>query len=133
MIEDALNHIKKTRTEINRASKRIGAGEKLTKIAERIEQINMDSESLEEKIEDSKAQFSSYAQKLTDIKKDIREALIKGNRQDLEREISQISRQIEHATNEQNAAEKDHSNLFRSLALSRDLIAPVIEKKGVRN
>lgn len=128
VIEDALNHIKKTKAEINKASKSIGAGEKLTTIAERIEQIQEESDSLEEKIKDSKGQFASYTQKLSDIKKEIRDALIKGNRQDLEREISQIDQQREHITNEQNDAAKDHSYLFRTLALSRDLIAPMLEK-----
>ena len=128
VIEDALKHVGKAISEINKAAKAVVANNKLTSILARLEQIEKESEDLEEKIEDSKAQVAAFEEQLGDIQKEIDMALVKGDREKLKVEIEQTKRQLKNIENEQTDAGKEHSNLFRSLLLSRDLLAPVLEK-----
>ena len=128
VIEDALKHIKKAASDVNRSAKGIGADEKLTQIMTRLEHIDRDSGELDNKIEDAKAQFSAFDEKLTDIQKKIDTALIKGDREKLKRDIEQAEGQLKKIDNQRKAAAKEHTELFRSVSLARDLLAPVLEK-----
>ena len=128
VIEDALKHVGKTISEINKEAKAVVENNKLTSILARLEQIEKESEDLEEKIKDSKAQVAAFEEQLGDIQKEIDMALVKGDRGKLKVEIEQTKRQLKNIENEQTDAGKEHSNLFRSLLLSRDLLAPVLEK-----
>ena len=128
MIEDALKHVQKTTSEANKAAKKIGTNEKLTEIAAKLEQIDKDSTELSEKIEDSKSQFALFDQKLSDIQKEIEAILIEGDQEQLKRDIDRTKQQLEWLDKQQADADKKHSNLFRSLPLSRDLLGPVLEK-----
>ena len=128
VIEDALKHVQKTTSEANKAAKKIGTNEKLTEIAAELEQIDQDSAELSEKIEDSKSQFDSFDQKLSDIQKEIEAVLIEGNQEQLKRDIEQTRQQLKMLGKQQTDAGKDHSNIFRNLLLSRDLLGSVLEK-----
>ena len=128
VIEDALKHVQKITSDANKAAKKIGANEQLTKIAAQLEQIDTDSAELLEKIEDSKSQFALFDQKLSDIQKEIETILIEGDQEQLKRDIEQTRKQLKWLDKQQTNASKDHSNLFRNLLLSRDLLGSVLEK-----
>ncbi len=128
VIKDALKHVRKTGSEINKAAKAIGTDETLTQITARLEQIEIESEALEEKIEDSKLQFASFDQKLSEIQKEIEAALIRGDQEKLKRDIGQVKQQLEKIDKLQTRAAKEHSDLFKSPLLLRDLLAPVLRK-----
>ena len=128
VIEDALKHVQKTTSEANRAAKKIGTNEKLTEIAAKLEQIDKDSTELSDKIEDSESQFALFDQKLSDIQKEIEAILIEGDQEQLKRDIDRTKQQLEWLDKQQTDAGKEHSNLFRSLSFSRDLLGPVLEK-----
>ena len=127
VIDDALDHVRKTGSEINKAAKAIGTDETLTQITARLEQIETESEELEEKIEDSKLQFASFDQKLSDIQKEIEAALIRGDREKLKSDIGQVKQQLEKIDKLQTRAVKEHSGLFKSPLLLHDLLAPVLK------
>ena len=128
VIEDALKHVQKITSDANKAAKKIGANEQLTKIAAQLEQIDTDSAELLKKIEDSKSQFALFDQKLSDIQKEIETILIEGDQEQLKRDIEQTRKQLKWLDKQQTNASKDHSNLFRNLLLSRDLLGSVLEK-----
>lgn len=128
VIEDALKHVKKASSEVNKAAKGIGTDKKLTSIASRLEQIDNDWGGIEDKIEDAKYQFSAFDEKINDIQKQIDAALVKGDREKLKRDIEQTEAQLKKIDNQRAAAAKEHAELFRSLSLARDLLAPVLEK-----
>ena len=128
VIEDAINHVGKTTSAINKTVKAIVTDDKHSSILARLEQVEKESEGLEEKIKDSKAQVATFEEKIADLQKEIDMALVRGNQQELKTEIEQIKRQLKHIENEQTDAGKEHSNLFRSLLLSRDLLAPILKK-----
>lgn len=128
VIEDALKHVQKTTSEANKAAKKIGSNEKLTEIAAKLEKIDKDAVELLKKIEDSKLQFALFDQKLSDIQKKIEAILIEGDREQLKRDIEQTKKQLKLLDKQQTDVGKEHSNLFRGLLLSRDLLGPVLEK-----
>ena len=128
VIENALNHLKKTAAEVNKAAKGIGSDEKLTQIATRLEQIDKDIADREKKKEEARAQFAAFDEKLSEVQKAIYAALVKGNREKLEHDIKETKQQLKRINDQQTDAIKEHSGLFRSLSLSRDLLAPVLEK-----
>lgn len=128
VIEDALKHVTRAASEVNKAAKRIGSDDKLTQIATHLEQIDTGSADLEEKIEDAKSQFAAFDEKLADIQKEIDAALVKGDREKLKREIELAEQLLKQFDNQRAAAAKEHSGLFKSLYLARDLLAPVLEK-----
>ena len=128
VIEDAINHVGKTTSAINKTAKAIVTDDKHSSILARLEQVEKESEGLEEKIKDSKAQVATFEEKIADLQKEIDMALVRGNQQELKTEIEQIKRQLKHIEHEQTDAGKEHSNLFRSLLLSRDLLAPILKK-----
>ena len=127
-IANALSHVKKTAAEVNKAAKGIGADEKLTQIATRLEQIDKDIADRDEKREVARSQFAAFDEKLSEVQKAIYAALVKGNREKLEHDIKETKRQLKRINDQQAEAIKEHSSLFRSLSLSRDLLAPVLEK-----
>jgi DNA sulfur modification protein DndD len=128
VIEEALRHVKKTASDVNRAAKGLGADSKLAEIATKVDQIDRESTDFEAKIADAKEQFAAFDEKLADIQKKIDAALVKGDREKLKRDIEQAERQLKQIDNQKAAAGKDHCELFRSLSLGRDLLAPVLEK-----
>lgn len=128
VIEDVLSHVKKTASKVNKAAKGIDSGGKLTQIATQLEQIDEETAEQEEKIEDANAQFSTFDEKLAEIQKQLDAALVKGDREKLKREIAHAERQLKQIDNQRAAAAKEHADLFRSLSISRDLLAPVLIK-----
>ncbi|MDE0315857.1 MAG: AAA family ATPase [Candidatus Poribacteria bacterium] len=128
VIEDALKHVQKTTSEANKAARKIGTDEELVEIASKLEQIDKDSEELSEKIKDSKSQFALFDQKLSEIQKEIETVLIEGDREQLKRDIERTRQQLELLDKQQIDASKEHSNLFRNLFFSRDLLGAVLEK-----
>ena len=127
VIEGALNHVAKTASEVNRAARDIGSGDELEQIVASLERIERESDDLESKIEDSRSQFSAFDQKRSEIRKEIDAALDKENREELRRDIAQTERQLKYIRDQLTGASKEHSNLFKSLFLSRDLLAPILE------
>ena len=128
VIENALGHVKKAASEINKEAKNVGANEELIEIATRLEQIDEDLADLEKKRNDAKSQFSAFDAKLVEIQNQINTALIKGDRELLKREIEQTESHIKQIKRQQETAGKEHSDLFRGMSLSRDLLVPVLEK-----
>ena len=112
---------------MNREARDIGSDEKLEQIVARLEKVERESDELAFKIEDSKSQFAAFDQKLSEIRKEIEAALVKGNREELKREIVQAERRLKNVRAQLADASTEHSQLFRSLCLSRDLLAPILE------
>ena len=127
IIDDALKHIKKASTDINRATKSLGSDDELTRVATDLEDNDTGIGKLEEKIGDAKQQFSAYDEKLAELQKSIDVALIKGDREKLKRDIEQTQKQLKQLDNQREAAAREHANIFRGLPLARDLLAPVLE------
>ena len=128
VIEKALNHVGKTASEINKAAKQIGSDKELTAIVTELEQLDAEISNLEKKKDDANSQFNELNQECIDIDKKIKTALIKGNREELTRDIEETKSKLKEIDSQRKEASQSHSQLFGSLVLSRDLLAPVLEK-----
>ena len=128
VIEKAIGHVKKTASELNKNAKQIGGDAELTEVTTKIEQIDREISELEEKKKDTITQFHNLDRSCSEFDKDIEAALIMGDREELNRDLKQIEGQRKQIQNRQAEASKMHSQLLESLSLSRDLLAPVLEK-----
>ena len=128
VIEGALKHVDNTVSAVNRAAKDIGTNKRISQIVTELEQGNEDILNFEKDREDAKSQFAAFDESLSAIQDKIYTTLAKGNREELKRDIEEAQKQRKQINDQQADASKEHSHLFRSLYLSRDLLAPVLEK-----
>ena len=128
MIESALDHLKKTISELNRGSKNISSDKELAKIVTELEEIDKKVELLENERDDAKLQFDAVNQSLAEIDKNIEAALIKGDQEELNRKLKKAKTELKKARNQEEKLVTEHSQLFRKPPLFRDLLAPVLEQ-----
>ena len=128
VIEAALKHLEHTDSELNKDVKKIGSDAELEEIATKLSKVDRKIKDSTEKQDDAKSQLEVLDQRLSDIDKDIEAALIKGDREELDREFKQTQIQLKQIDNDRIEASKAHSKLFTSFSLACDLIAPVLEK-----
>ena len=127
VIEGALGRIKRTASEVNKQVKDTVPHDELANVAGELTELGDEQDRIEQRISDSDQQFVSFDERYAAIEKQIEDLLTKGNRDDLSREIGQTRRRIEQLDAELTDASRQHSSLFRSLELSRELMAPVVE------
>lgn len=128
VLDNALRHVRNASSEFNKAAGDLGTDETLTEIANRLGYIKTKSLELQEKIDDSKLQFSSFDEKYTEIQKKIEAILVEGNREQIKRDIINTKQQLEKYEVQESKIMREHSNLFRSVTLSRDLLAQVFKE-----
>ena len=128
VIEDAIGHVKQAASDVNKEAKNVGTDEELNRIATRLDQIDKEWEDLKKRRDDAKAQSSAFDEDYAETEKKINEALIKGDQEILKRDIEQTEAQIKQIKEQIKITGKKHADLFRSLSLSRDLLAPIIKK-----
>ena len=127
VIEGALKHVAKTASKVNSAARDIGADDRLEEIVVHLENVERESDELAFQIEDAKTQFAAFDQKLSEIRTEIEAALVKGNREELKRDIVQAERQLKNVRAQLAEADIEHSRLFRSPSLSKDLLSLILE------
>ena len=126
IIEESLNHIRKVDTDANKQAGQTGLGSELQTVADRLEQITAQSTQLESEISDAKGQINAFSEKIVDVQKNIDEALVKGDKEELQQELQKAKNQLDHTDTEIDEAASEHAQLLRSLALSRDLLTPLL-------
>lgn len=128
VIESALEHLKKTLAGLNRDSKNIGSDTEITAIVTELEEIDQKIERLENERDDAKLQFDAVNQSITEIDKDLEAALVKGDQEELNRELQKAEAELKRIRNQEEKLISEHSQLFRKPPLFRDLLAPVLKK-----
>lgn len=126
IIEDAIRHVTKATAEANKKVKKLGATGDLNNIASQLQAINDDIEELQAEYENAKEQFVAFDEKYNSIDQKIAEALQKGDREKLKKSLENSNREIKQLDSRIESAAKDHLALFRSEALSIDLLSPVL-------
>ena len=126
IIEESLTHVRKVDTDANKQAGQTGLGSELQTVAARLEQVTAQSAELESEISDAKGQFNAFSEKIVDVQKNIDEALVRGDKEELQQEFQKAKNQLEHTNTEIDEAASEHAQLLRSLALSRDLLTPLL-------
>ena len=128
IIEDAMRHVGKSNSEVDKKLKQIGTGSELNRVASRLVDIENDRGKLETKLQDATQQFQSYDEKLNGIDRKIAEALRKGDKEKLQRQRDDVDHKIKQLDNQLALTKKEHSKLFRSRAIATNLLAPLLEQ-----
>ena len=128
MIEKARAHINKAEARVNKRVQKFSTDSELIEITTRLGNIVNEISKYEEKVRDASDQLSAFDAKLTEVQKEIDNALILGDREKLQLEHQQTREQLKKVDNQISVAAKDHSELFRSLELSYNLLEPTLSK-----
>lgn len=128
VIEDAIKHVRKAAAEVNKQAKKVGPGSELGTTATRLEGIDNNISTLEAELQDAKQQFAAFDEKVNDVDHRILAVLQKGDKEKLRKDLEAAKRELAKLDDRIEAANKEHSALFRGEALARDLLAPVLEK-----
>ena len=126
IIEKSLHHVHQAGVIANREAMRIGSGSELETVSSHLDEITNESAQLESAISDAKEQFRAFSGKTVEVNNKIEDALVKGDKQQLQQELRTVKSRLEQTRTEIDKAAEDHAKLFRSLALFRDLSAPIL-------
>ena len=126
VINNAIKHVRKSAAEVNKQAKQIGSDTELNKIASLLEDIEDIWNGLEDDLKDAKQQFDTFEYKLNETDKKIAAALQKGDKEDLQRSLDRVNREIKQFEAQLDSANKEHSDLFKSQSIATDLLAPVL-------
>ena len=128
VIETALGHLEKTSAGLRKDSKNIGSNEELAKIVTELEEIDKTIERLESERDDAIQQLDAVNQSLVDIDRDIETALVKGDQEELNRQLKKAETELEKVRDQEEKLVSVHSQIFRELPLFRDLLTPALEQ-----
>jgi DNA sulfur modification protein DndD len=128
VIEDAIKHVKKSTSEINKKARELNGDVDLQGISSKISQIAMELEDYEKKYKHSTEQFSAIEERINVVDKQIAEALKKGDKEALDKELKAVKRDIEKFSTQIKQAQKEHSSLFRGKEIACDLLKPLLRK-----
>ena len=128
VIQDASSRVHRTGLDLNREIKgTLGLGE-LDESVEHLNQLEGEADKLRTDIEDAEQQFASFDEHLVLVNKEIEDALLQGNREELQRELSRTNQQIVQVNEQLEQAGQRHFGLFREMSLVRDLTSPLLSQ-----
>jgi DNA sulfur modification protein DndD len=127
VLEDAIKHVKKAASDVNKKARDVGGSNELETVASRITQIDEDIESFEVRHVDSKQQFGAFDERVNIVDTRIAETLKKGDKETLNRDLEKVRLEIRQLDERIGGAAKDHSALFKSQSLGCDLLKPVFK------
>ena len=126
VINDAIKHVRKSASDVNKKARQINSGSELNRTASRLEAMENERETLDAKLEDAKQQFGAFDEKVDEIDRKIAAALQKGDKEKLRKDLDRAKREIKQLDNQLAVANKEHSALFRSRSIATDLLAPLL-------
>jgi len=128
IIEDAIRHVNKSTSEANKKAKKLQTSGDLNNIATHLQGIEDDIEKKQAEYDDAKEQFAAFDEKFNSIDRKIAEALQKGDKEKLKKSLESVDRDIKQLDSQIESAKKDHLALFRSDALTIDLLSPFLSE-----
>ena len=128
VIKDSIKHVEISAREVNKKAKQVGSNSELNQLASRLEEIDAQKSKLEDDLEDTEQQFSKFEEKMNETDRKIAVALQKGNKEKLQKDLENVQRKIKQLDDQRTAANKDHSDLFRSRSIATDLLAPLLAR-----
>lgn len=127
VIKSAEGHVKKTVSEANRRLGNSVSDKRLSEIALQVSDLAESEVDLESKMRESAQQFAAFDERYSEVDREIEVVLSKGDRDDLNDQISQTRGDIEVVETEQSVALAEHASLIFGMVASRELMAFSIE------
>lgn len=126
VIKSTQDRVKRVAAAANKKARNIMPDAELAEIVDTLSDLQDEALTLEENIRNSEEQFANFDELFVDIDRKIQDSLIKGDREELQREISHARTRIQTLDAQQEETQKAHANLFKSMALPRDLAHPAL-------
>ena len=128
VIQEASGRVHRTGLDLNREIKgTLGMGE-LDETVEHLSQLEGAAGKLRADIEDADQQFASFDERLVLVNREIEDALLQGNREELQKELSRTNQQMAQVSEQLEQAGQRHFGLFREMSLVRDLTSPLLSQ-----
>lgn len=132
ILDAAIGHVRSTARRVNSKAKGIGGGDELSATTNRLEEIEDAINRLEPESADERAKAARLEDQRNEFQKKIEDALIRGNRQELQRELSATNKRLTKTRQQVNSTKQQHMKLFEMLELGRDLLAPILRNAIIR-
>ena len=126
VIDDAIKHVRKSATDVNKKAKKISNSNELSKVASRLEEIDTKREKLDADLEDASQQFGAFEGKVHEIDRKIADVLRKGDKEKLQKDLDHAKREIKRIDDQLKEASKEHSALLQGQTIATDILAPVL-------
>jgi len=126
IIKDAIRHVNKSTSEANKKARKLQKFGDLSNVLTQLQGIEKEMEKRQAEYDDANEQFIAFDEKFNSIDRKIAEALQKGDKEKLKKNLESVNRDIKQLDDRIKSAEKDHLALFRSDALAMDLLSPLL-------
>ena len=127
VIEDARDRVKKTAAEVNKKVREIGPDTDLQAVVGELGALAVTASDLEGKILDASRQFAEFDERHAGIENKIEDALVKDNRDDLNRHKIRTREALGVCDSQVREAAKLHTTLFRDISLSCEMVRSQID------
>lgn len=129
IVEGARSRVKKAGSAINSKVKSQTSDTELQETVDQIVALEHQVENLEQELKNADDQFNAFDEALAETVRKLEEILAQGgaDRTKLLDRIQKTTTGIENTDKQIAVANTDHSQLFRSIELAKDLLAPVLE------
>ena len=133
VVEEALSHIRKVSTDLNqKVRKDAGNREELQAVSDRLTVLERQAPDLQERVRQAKETRLNLEDLGEEADRKLSDALLKGDRNDLEEQRQGANRGRASAEKDAAQAARDHAGLFRSELLGKHLLSgPFIKAKAV--
>lgn len=126
VLEKATGHIKKTEADVNKQARSIGGGSDIQRVSLQLEKLDADIEAVEKERDDANEQFTNWDTDLAKRERQLSEALQKGDKEKLQRELEAAKVSLRRADEMIATASKEHATLFTGRSLGRDLLSTTL-------
>ena len=126
VIEGARGRIRKAASAINSKVRSQFSDSSLQQVVDLITRLENQLEELEKELGEAETQFANFDEERAITEKQLEQQLAKGDQATLVSRIQHTTASIANTDKELSAANTDHSQLFGSLELTRDLLAPML-------
>lgn len=133
VVEEALSHTRKVSTDLNQKVKKdAGNREGLQAVSDRLAALEEQEPELEKQVQAAREARLKLEDLEEEADRKLSDALRKGNREELEKQRQDAIRGRQSAEKDATQSARDHSNLFRSELLGRQLLGgPFAKAKAV--
>jgi len=123
VVHAAIGHVKKSAAEVNKKAKQLSDDGQLKNISSRLEELEVQHETLQHDLQDATLQFTAYDQQCDNYEHEISVILEKGDKERLKSDLDQVRREIKDIDKKRDSAKKIHSELFKSRSIVINLLS----------
>lgn len=127
VLDNAIRHIEYAGREVTRKAKSVGGDDDLGTVSSRLDELSVRCDDLEREIAEAKENCRRTDDRVARLQAKVDEALIRGNRQELQNELAEVREQVGTIDRRVAGESVKHSELFCGADVAVSLLVPVLE------